>query len=95
MAEGEIGAAQGIGGRAQKLQRAAGIGRDLHGEFPVVIVGEAVKRQAHFLQVVHALDPSGPPLRFLDGWQDQPGQDGDDRDDEQQLQERERTCLAT
>ena len=50
------------------------------------------------LQVVHALGASGGFAGHLNGWQQQAGEDGDDRDDDEHLDEgetggRERGCV--
>ena len=48
------------------------------------------QREADLLQVVLALGPGGGLADLLHGGQQQADQDGDDRDDHQQLDERER-----
>ena len=53
----------------------------------VVVV---VQRQAELLEVVLALGPVGRLADLLDGGQEQADQDRDDRDDDEQLDERER-----
>ena len=58
-----------------------------------VDVGVVHGRQAELLEVVDALRPPGGLARRLDGGQEQCDQDGDDRDDDQELDQRKAAAL--
>src|SRR5438552_6878505 len=75
-----------------KLHRATRSGRDLHGEFSLVIVGEAVESQARLLQMADALYSQGPRSRLAKGRQKQRGQNPDDRNHTEQFDQAERAA---
>src|SRR5262249_59757750 len=53
-------------------------------------VMEPVYSDADLLEVIATLHPRGSLAHFLHRWQQQPDQHGNNRDDDQQLDERER-----
>src|SRR5262249_46663347 len=62
---------------------------------PLVGVVEVVRRQGDLLQVVAALHPVGGLADLLHRRQQEPDQDGDNRDDDQQLNQRKAAALAS
>lgn len=72
-----------------KFLRAAVAGGDLHGEFTVVIVREAVESDAQLPQVAFANDPLRTFFSAVQGREQQRREDGNDADDHQQFHQRE------
>jgi len=69
-------------GRKWQL-RAAIVGRDLHGEFAVVIVGEGMEAHADLLQIIPAVGALGLELGFAKSGEQQCSEDGNDGNDDQ------------
>src|SRR5436190_477768 len=74
---------------ADELHGAAGIGRNLHWQFVVVVVSEGVKSQADLFEVVQALYALAAELSFAERRQKERRQDRYDGDDQQHFQKRE------
>ena len=63
-------------------QRAAVVRGDVHGKLVVVIVRKGMERHAELLKIAHAVDALGLEFGFAERGQKQPGEKGDDGDDE-------------
>src|SRR5262245_40463996 len=60
----------------------------------LVVVAVLVDGQRHLVEVILALRPLGGLANLLDGGEEQADQDGDDRNDDKQLDQREPTPPA-
>src|SRR5712664_3103793 len=85
MKKGEVKLAPKVVAVLDKFHRSAVISRDLHGKFPVVIVGEAVESDACLLQMADTLYAQGARPRLTERRQEQRRQNADNSNDAQQL----------
>lgn len=79
----------------QEFQRAVLIRTHLHWITAVVVVRECVKRQTDLFEIAGALSLARAQLAFGNDGQKQRCKDGDDRDDHEQLDQRESTPRRT